>query len=125
MLFSLYKGKDMKKTIDINGTEYTFKASGLTPILYADKFNGDMIADMDRLTKEYRKGDAIPPHLLAMFAQMAYIMNKQGDPSVSDDFYEWLDALEIFDIYEVLPQILELWNMNQQTHSTQKKRNAR
>lgn len=115
----------MKKVININGKDYTFKASGLTPILYADKFNGDMIVDMDRLTKEYGAGESLPPNMLSLFAKMAYIMNKQGDPAVSDDFYEWLDALEIFDIYEVLPQILELWNMNQSTKSTQKKRNAR
>ena len=34
---------------------------------------------------------------------------------------EWLDEFEMFSIYEVLPEILELWGMNLQTEIESKK----
>ena len=35
---------------------------------------------------------------------------------------DWLEQYETFSIYTVLPAILELWNLNEQTMSTAKKK---
>ena len=59
-----------------------------------------------------------------MFENIAYLMNKHGDPSQPDDVYEWLDQFDAFNIYEILPEILELWNLNNKGTSVSKKKDV-
>ena len=40
---------------------------------------------------------------------IAYVMAKHADPSIPDTPEEWLDGFNTFSIYQVLPQIIELW----------------
>ena len=42
---------------------------------------------------------------------MAY----HADNSVPADINEWLDQFEMFSVYEILPQLLELWGDNMMT----------
>ena len=35
--------------------------------------------------------------------------------------YEWLEAFNTFSIYEVLPQLIELWGLNVETQADSKK----
>ena len=50
--------------------------------------------------------------LLKIFENVAYIMALHADPSTPASIDEWLDQFEMFSIYEVLPEILELWGSN-------------
>ena len=59
---------------------------------------------------------------LESFENMAYIMAKQGDSSIPDDPDEWLDGFEMMSIYEVMPQLIELWGMNAETLEEPKKK---
>lgn len=60
---------------------------------------------------------------LEIFENVAYIMARQFDPTLPNTAEEWLDGIDgIFSIYEVLPQLLELWKLNQQTTSVPKKK---
>ena len=56
-----------------------------------------------------------------MFENIAYIMAKHADPTVPNDVEEWLDEFNTFSIYQVLPQLIELWGMNLQTEAEAKK----
>lgn len=49
---------------------------------------------------------------LEMFENIAYIMAKHADSSISDTPEEWLDNFNTFSIYQVLPQLIELWGLN-------------
>ena len=44
-----------------------------------------------------------------------------ADPSIPKTIKEWLDQFEMFSIYQVLPQILELWGENLMTEVQEKK----
>ncbi len=44
-----------------------------------------------------------------------------ADSTVPTDIDEWLDQFDMFSIYEVLPEIIELWGTNMQTDVTVKK----
>lgn len=44
-----------------------------------------------------------------------------ADPSIPKTIKEWLDQFEMFSIYQVLPQILELWGENLMTDVRAKK----
>ena len=35
-----------------------------------------------------------------------------ADPTIPGTIEEWLDEFEMFSIYQVLPEILELWGAN-------------
>lgn len=52
---------------------------------------------------------------------MAYIMAYHADHSIPQSIDEWLDQFEMFSIYEVLPEILELWGQNLMTDVDSKK----
>ena len=120
----------MKKTITIDGREVTLVANALTPRLYRHKFGRDMIRDLNQLRRNYAKAVSLPDDAtdeqredaqleavdLEIFENAAYIMALQGDPNpVPSDPDEWLSGFETFSIYAVMPHILELWAINQQT----------
>jgi len=126
----------MKKIIVIDGKEVGFKATALTPRIYRHRVGRDMVADMSKLRKAYRKATDLPENAseeekedaqlsvldLEIFENTAWIMARQYDPSIPDDPDEWLDGFETFSIYEILDQILELWALNNQTTSMAKKK---
>ena len=62
---------------------------------------------------------------LEMFENIAFIMAKHADASIPDTPEEWLDGFNTFSIYQVLPQIIELWGLNTQTDVQAKKNFAR
>lgn len=114
----------MKKTIKIDGKDCIFEATAGTLRRYRMRFNSDMLVDMQKLTKgmNFSKGQAaLTMEALSIYEQAAYIMHKQGDPSQPDDIDEWLDQFEMMDVYEVLPEIIDLWIQNTVQTSTSKK----
>ncbi len=48
-------------------------------------------------------------------------MARHADPPIPDTPEEWLDGFNTFSIYQVLPQITELWGLNVQTDVQSKK----
>ena len=54
------------------------------------------------------------------------MMAKHADPKgVPGTAEEWLEQFSMFSIYEILPELLELWNANLQTQVQSKKNIAR
>ena len=49
---------------------------------------------------------------LEIFENVAYIMAYHADPSIPGTIDEWLEQFEMFSIYEILPEILDLWGTN-------------
>lgn len=58
---------------------------------------------------------------LEMFENIAYVMAKHADSTIPDSPEEWLDNFGTFSIYQVLPQLIELWELNTQTEIQSKK----
>lgn len=134
----------MRKTIMIGGVECNFKSSAAVPRMYRMKFGRDIFVDLqhlknqidiqERLAKERKEsGEAseayfessLPIESLEMFENIAFIMHKHGDKTQPSDIDEWLEQFETFDIYEVLPEILELWNVENLQTSSEKKNQGR
>ncbi len=126
----------MEKIIKVGGREVKMRASALVPRLYRFKFGRDMIADMNKLKRAYQKAADLPEDAteeekqdaqltvldLTIFENTAFIMAKHADPDQPNNPDEWLDQYEMFSIYEVLPQILELWALSNITTSKSKKK---
>ena len=59
---------------------------------------------------------------LEVFENIAWTMAKHADPeNVPDSPDEWLEQFNTFSIYEVLPQLFELWGVNLETQAESKK----
>ena len=58
---------------------------------------------------------------LEMFENIAYTMAKHADPQIPNEVDEWLDGFNTFSIYQVLPQLIELWGLNVKTDVEAKK----
>lgn len=113
------------KKLDIDGRQVPFKASAAIPRIYRIKFGRDIYKDLNTLEKSIGKGDEKDSNLdlfsLEMFENIAYVMAKHADPSIPDTPEEWLDEFNTFSIYQVLPQLIELWGLNVKTDVEAKK----
>lgn len=113
----------MERTVKIDGKEMRMVANAKVPRTYRKTFNRDMLLDMESLIKGYNdkvvNGTNIPPQILTIFENIAWVFLKEGGEQVGANPDEWLDTIDgMFSIYEVLPQIVELWSESNKTTST-------
>jgi hypothetical protein len=115
----------IKREIEICGKMVPFRSSATVPRLYRAKFKRDIFKDLSKLESSYTgkksEGKEFQIEDLEIFENVAYIMAYHADNSIPSTIEEWLDQFEMFSIYEVLPQILELWGDNMQTDIAAKK----
>lgn len=125
----------MIKVIEVEkGREITFKASAFSPIQYAKLFKGrDFLHDIESMRAEESETEeknsaSFSLEQYEMFVRLAYTFAYQGlsdTPKINDEQKEflknypnpwaWIDTFGTFSIYEILPQILELWYGNDET----------
>ena len=120
----------IKKNITIDGIEVPFKASAAVPRLYRLKFRRDIYKDFAALKTEVTEGDENKSEIgiesLEVFENIAYIMAKHADPeNVPDNPDDFLEQFNTFSIYEILPQLIELWGLNTATQIASKKNIAK
>ena len=127
----------MEKTISVGGKEFRMRASALIPRLYRYKFRRDMITDMKQLEKDFKKAVNLPEDAtedeildaqlsvldLTIFENVAWLMVKNAGEDIPDDPDEWLDTIDgVVSVYEVLPQMLDIWEGNLATTSVPRKK---
>lgn len=119
----------MDKIITIDGKNIKFRATARTPRLYRMLTQRDLIRDFNNLSIHYQnvmdsdEEQFLSVDDLVIFENAAYVMAKHADPDMlykSAD--EWLDSFEMFSIWEILPQLLDLWRLNNIQTSTPKKK---
>ena len=98
----------MIKTITIDGKEVSFKASAAIPRLYRLEFKRDIFHDLTILEKGMKKNDVAS---LEVFENVAYIMAKHANKEIPL-IEEWLEGFNTFSIYQVLPELIDLWQAN-------------
>ena len=120
----------IKKNIVIDGREIPFKASAAVPRLYRLKFGRDIYRDFASLQTNVEEEDAEKSGLdiesLEVFENIAFIMAKHANPdNVPENPDDFLEQFNTFSIYEILPQLIELWGLNTATQIESKKNIAR
>ena len=126
----------MEKIIEIEeGRSLNFKASAFSPILYNRLFPGrDYLKDMETLKEENEKEEkTFGMDDYELFARIAYLFAYQGlapSPITTEEqkkflkkyptVWEWIDTFNTFSIYEILPEIMDLWYQNGKKVSTEK-----
>lgn len=120
-----------ERTITISGKDVKFRQSAAIPRIYRMRFGRDIFTDLSNLEKKVktnknqRGGSQLDVESLEVFENVAFIMARHADPEIPDNVDEWLEQFDIFSIYEVLPQILEMWNTNMKTDIQPKKKSRR
>ncbi len=120
----------IQKTITIDGIDVPFKASAAVPRLYRLKFRRDIYQDFAALQKSVgentEESSALDIESLEVFENIAYIMAKHAAPeNVPDNPDDFLEQFNTFSIYEILPQLIDLWGLNVETQVKSKKNIAR
>ena len=119
----------MIKQIEIDGKQVSFKASAAIPRIYRMKFQRDIYKDLKTLEKSIGDNNEESSNMdmfsLEMFENIAFVMAKHADAGIPNTPEEWLDGFNTFSIYQVLPQLIELWGLNVQTDVEAKKNFAR
>jgi len=116
----------MTRNIKIDEKEVAFKASAAIPRIYRLKFGRDIYRDLAALEKNVGENEEGKSNLdlvsLEMFENIAYVMAKHADPTIPNTPEEWLDEFNTFSIYQILPQLIELWGLNVKTDAEAKKK---
>ncbi|HRR77839.1 MAG TPA: hypothetical protein P5191_13670 [Ruminococcus sp.] len=120
----------IKKNIMVDGMEIPFKASAALPRMYRCKFGRDIYKDFSALQGSVKEDDeensGMDIESLEIFEDLAWLMARHADPqSVPDTPDEWLEQFNTFSIYEILPQLIELWGLNVETQVESKKNLAK
>ena len=120
----------IQKNITIDGIDVPFKASAAVPRLYRLKFRRDIYQDFAALQKSVgeniEESSALDIESLEVFENIAYIMAKHAAPeNVPDNPDDFLEQFNTFSIYEILPQLIDLWGLNVETQIQSKKNIAR
>jgi len=115
----------LTKKIEIDGKEVLFRASAAIPRLYRIKFRRDIYKDLAQLEKAVdtssEDGSMLDTFSLELFENIAYMMARHADLNIPDTPEEWLEDFNTFSIYQVLPQIIELWGLNIESEVKSKK----
>lgn len=103
----------MEKTIEIDGRQVRFKASGGTMLRYKMQFGREYLADMadiDKLIGEDRTMD-ISGLDLTPFYRIVWVLAKTADDSIPD-MLTWYDSFDSFPLFEVVEQLTEILQNN-------------
>ena len=130
----------MERIIEIDGRPVAFKATAGTLRYYRFRTGRDLLRDLQKLEKKFtgaidketgtikvdpETGEPVvelSTEDLQIFEDMAFVMAKQADPSIPATADEWLDTFEMFSIYMILPELINLWRVSEIPGVTQKKR---
>lgn len=114
------------KEITIDDKKVKFKASAAIPRLYRNKFSRDIYMDLLVLEKISKSKGVVDVESLEIFENIAYIMAFHANHKISGNVTEWLEQFSTFSIYQVLPELIQLWTKNTRTMSVPlKKQNQR
>lgn len=117
-----------EKTISVSGIDVTFRSSAAIPRMYRVRFGRDIFRDLSALESSFKtaskKKNASVLEIgdLEVFENIAYIMARHANPEIPENIDDWLEQFEMFSIYDILPEILAMWQMNMQTDVEPKKK---
>ena len=110
----------LTKTIQIDGQDVTLRASAAIPRIYRNKFGRDVYKDLmvlnDAIKDQDEEASTLDGFSLEMFEDLAFVMWSAAHPDQKyDSPDEWLDQFNTFSIYQILPELIDLWGMNIKT----------
>ena len=108
-----------------DGFENYIMQSGMDSSVFEGIYDLDKVKeDTNSIVHAILNNEKFKIEDLEMFENVAFVMAKHADPKQPDNPDEWLEQFDTFSIYVVLPQILELWRLDNVTTIENKKKFA-
>ncbi len=108
----------MDRTVTLQGKEMTLRANALLPRKYRYHFGRDIMRDMQSLT-----GEGESEIDMSVFENLAWLMFKTAGEDVGENPEEWLATIDdMFSVYTIIPDVVELWTENNKTTSVPAKK---
>jgi len=126
MSYEEEKPMAVTKKIEIDGRQVEFKASAAIPRIYRNKFGRDVYKDLmalnDAIKDQDEEASMLDGFSLEMFEDLSFVMYCAAHPDEKyDSPDEWLDQFDTFSIYQILPELIDLWGMNIKTTVPERK----
>lgn len=112
----------MTKTIMINGEPRKLCANALLPKIYRREFGSDLIGDLKHMEQDYQSSNG-SVFDSDVFERLTWLMLRSAGEDVGDTPDEWLATIDnVFGLYELLPDVIDLWASGLKTTSVPKKK---
>lgn len=114
----------VERKVKIGSKDVTLGASAALPRLYRVKTGRDILEDVSSLTVS--QDGTVNSDDYEIFENLAWVMAYHADKTVPENIEDWLEQLDdVLGIYHVMPQIMDLWNINTKTAVASKKNTGR
>ena len=114
----------VEKTVKIGSKDVTLRASAALPRIYRVKTGRDILKDVNSLS--VAQDGTVESDSYEVFENLAWVMAYHADNTVPENIEDWLEQLDdVLGIYHVMPQIMDLWNINTKTAVESKKNTGR
>lgn len=113
----------MKRTLTFEGKTADFACNALMPRLYRYHFGKDVMVELQRFSEAYKKDPGSVNY--EVLENLAWLMLKigSGDEVAKETPEDWLAELESpSTVYELAPELMEIWASSQKTTATPKKK---
>lgn len=114
----------MRKTVQIGSLAVELLANAGTPLRFKQIFHTDLLKELWNNSENDENINSVE-----IISQLAYVMNGQAlgiiDRLTEDDYAEWLEQFESFDLIMSAKDILQVYQGNLKTDSTSKKKAVR
>lgn len=112
----------MIKVIQIGNREVKLQSNAATYIKYRRMFNEDLFKALQDMSKEVGGNGNIPDGAVAILLQAAFVMARQADGNITDDFELWLEQFELMDSIVGIQGVFEMLTGDQVTIDEAKKK---
>lgn len=107
--------------LNISGRSVRFKANALFPVKYKSETGRDIFKDLKKLEgMQNLTVDNFGEFNIDVLYDIIYVLAWFGDKSIGERD-EWLLSFDNFNVYEVLPQVMDL--LTESLATTKKKKN--
>ena len=72
----------------------------------------DLVTRNDAVSKQDEGASTLGTFSQELLESLTWVMAKHYAPSILDPVDDWLEQLNTFSIYQILPELIDLWGMN-------------
>ena len=110
-----------ERIVNIDGKEVALRCSGATYIKYRNEFKSDLFTELQKFSEG--DGETLPEGAMETLLKATYVMAKQADPTIKENFEDWLDQFDLMGSVTGIKDVLELITGNNLTLDEAKKNN--
>lgn len=108
--------------INISGKSVRFKSNALFPVKYKSETGRDIFKDLKKLEgMQNLTAENLEEFNIDIFYDIVYVLAWFADKSIGERD-EWLLSFDNFDVFEILPQVMDL--LTESLAQTKKKKNS-